>query len=65
MRPLVIDFAQLESFAVFFAGHSYQRVVTRFGQGSALVVLAIVVLAVLWHWTKRRHTLSEEGIDRA
>lgn len=47
----------------FFAGHSYQRVVTRFGQGSALVVLAIVILAVLWHWSKRRHTLAEEGIE--
>ena len=47
----------------FFAGHSYQRVVTRFGQGSALVVLALVILAVLWHWSKRRHTLAEEGIE--
>jgi membrane protein DedA with SNARE-associated domain len=39
----------------FFAGHSYQKVATWFGEGSALAVLAIALVAVLvWHLRRRR-----------
>ena len=39
----------------FFAGHSYQKVATWFGEGSALVVLAIALVAVIvWHLGRRR-----------
>ena len=39
----------------FFAGHSYQKVATWFGEGSALVVLAIALVAVIvWHLRRRR-----------
>lgn len=39
----------------FFAGHSYQRVAKLFGEGSALIALAVVLVAVVvWHLRKRR-----------
>ena len=39
----------------FFAGRSYQKVATWFGEGSALAVLAIALVAVIvWHLRRRR-----------
>jgi len=39
----------------FLAGHSYQRVATWFGEGSAVVVLAIALVAlVVWRIRRRR-----------